>query len=366
MNTNPVLGIDISKEKLDCALLIGLAVHRKTFGNDPKGFAELDQWLAQLPAQNLHACLEATGRYGLPLCLHLAGAQRRVSVVNPALIKAHGRSRLNRNKNDQADALLIADFCREKQPRPWTPPTPQQRQLQELARLHQDRKSDLVREKNRLESAPQAKTVRALLQQQIRALEKQILQIESAIDDLAKADPRLKAELALLETIPGIGRVTAAVILAELWFYPELEDARAAAAYAGLTPAQRQSGSSLKKTTLCRTGNKRLRKALYFPAISALAHNPLIRQKAARWAAGGKRKMQIVAAAMHHLLRLAFGVLKNQTPFDPNWTAKALSAQKPMEGKQSPGASPRALPPLLLGASKNYAAGADIQSPKKP
>jgi transposase len=319
MNTNAILGIDISKDKLDCALLLGPSVHRKTIGNDRKGFADLDAWLEQLRVQNLHACLEATGRYGLALSLHLVQSGRQLSVINPALIKAHGRSRLNRNKNDSADALLIADFCREKQPRPWTPPTANQRQLQELTRLYQDRKNDLVREKNRLESAPQSRSVRSLLQKHLRQLEKQIQQIEQAINELIQGDAQLEREIRLLESIPGIGRITAAIILGELWFHTQLENARAAAAYAGLTPAQRQSGSSLKSSSLCRTGNKRLRKALYFPAIVAMTHNPLIQQKAARWAAAGKRKIQIISAAMHHLLRLAFGVLKNQTPFNPSW-----------------------------------------------
>lgn len=320
MNTIPILGIDIAKDKLDCALLVGPAVHRKTILNDEKGFADLDAWLSGLRVQNLHACLEATGRYGLQVALHLAdSACCQVSVVNPALIQAHGRSRLQRNKNDRADALLIADFCREKQPRPWTPPTPIQRQLQELTRLYQERKQDLVREKNRLESAPQSLQVRRLLQKHLRQLEKQIEQIQAAIDELIASQPAMQKDCQLLESIPGIGRATAAIILGELWFYQQMTGVRAAAAYAGLTPAQRQSGASLKGSCLCRTGNKHLRRALYFPAIAALGHNPLIQQKAARWTQSGKRKMQIVAAAMHHLLRLAYGVLKNQKPFDPNW-----------------------------------------------
>jgi transposase len=326
MNTQAILGIDVSKDKLDCALLLGSAVHRKTILNDPKGFADLDAWLSELRAQNLHACLEATGRYGLSVSLHLTQSGRQVSVVNPALVLAHGRSRLTRNKNDAADALLIADFCREKQPRPWLAPTTAQRELQELTRLHQERKNDLVREKNRLESAPQSAEVRRLLQKHLRQLEKQIEQIEAAIGDLITGDSQLQQDCQLLESIPGIGRTTAAAILGELWFYAQLDGARAAAAYAGLTPAQRQSGSSLKSSSLCRAGNKRLRKAMYFPAISAMTHNPIIQQKAARWAAAGKRKMQIVAAAMHHLLRIAYGVLKNQTPFDPAWGQRAKTS----------------------------------------
>src|SRR4051794_32994460 len=98
MNANAILGIDASKDKLDCALLLGPAVHHKTIANDQKGFADLDAWLNALRVQNLHACLEATGRYGLSVALHLAAQSgRQVSVVNPALILAHGRSRLNRN-----------------------------------------------------------------------------------------------------------------------------------------------------------------------------------------------------------------------------------------------------------------------------
>src|SRR5207244_2517527 len=95
-----------------------------------------------------------------------------------------------------------------------------------------------------------------------------------------------------------------------------------------------QSGSSLKKSSLCRAGNKHLRRALYFPAITALRCNAIIQQKAARWTLAGKRKMQVVAAAMHHLLRLAYGVLKNQVPFDPNWKTPKAGQKTPQNLKE--------------------------------
>jgi transposase len=117
---------------------------------------------------------------------------------------------------------------------------------------------------------------------------------------------------------------TAAVVLAELPEPKNFKNASQAAAYAGLTPAQNQSGSSIRgKTRLCKTGNRHLRQALYFPAIVASLHNPLLKTRAERLRAAGKNKMCVIGAVMHHLLRQVFAILKHQQPFNPNLHARS-------------------------------------------
>ena len=107
-------------------------------------------------------------------------------------------------------------------------------------------------------------------------------------------------------------------VLAEIEEVCTAVDARQLAAYAGLTPRERTSGSSVHRPPqLAKTGNSRLRRALYLPAIVAMRHNPAVHALAERLRARGKRPMVIVGAAMCKLLHLISGVLKSGKPFDP-------------------------------------------------
>jgi transposase len=123
--SNPVvLGIDISKQKFDAALLIGGKLKHKSCKNSPEGFEGLSQWLRKQGVECLHACLEATGSYGDELALYLHDAGHTVSIVNPARIKGFAQSELLRTKNDKMDAGLIARFCLAMHPEPWEPCRP--------------------------------------------------------------------------------------------------------------------------------------------------------------------------------------------------------------------------------------------------
>jgi transposase len=110
------LGIDIAKQKFDVALNWNTRRRAKVFRNDAEGWQALLRWLKDLGIDQVHACLEATGRYGDGLALHLHDAGHRVSVVNPAQIKHCAK--LGRNKTDRADAALICDYCRLFEPAP--------------------------------------------------------------------------------------------------------------------------------------------------------------------------------------------------------------------------------------------------------
>jgi transposase len=124
----------------------------------------------------------------------------------------------------------------------------------------------------------------------------------------------------LLQSIPGIGATTALKLLAEMPGLAERPSARQVAAYAGLNPAHRESGSSVRgRSHLSKIGNARLRRALYLPAVVAMRHNPLLRDFAARQRQRNKMPMVIVGAVMRKLLHQAYGVLKHHTPFDPHY-----------------------------------------------
>lgn len=321
------LGIDVSKDYLDLLLLREEHTPEAArFENTATGFKSLRHFLKKRKLKSLHACLEATGYYGDEVAhfLHQHGYQ--VSVVNPARIKAYADSRLSRNKTDAVDAALIADFCRTQQPQTWTPPPPEQRELQVLVR-HLDNLKDMrQQEVNRRQAGIPSATVLKTLDEHIAFLDQQIEEVLRHIRDHVEQHPDLRQHRDLLTSIPGIGDLTAYKLLAEIQHIQAFDSARQLAAFAGLTPRQRTSGSSIRgRTRLSKRGSSRLRSALYFPAMVALKHNPILRVFAQRLTANGKPKLTVIAAVMRKLLHLVFGILKSGQPFDPLYLQKRLA-----------------------------------------
>ena len=310
-----VLGIDIAKKKLDVCLLINGKALMKKFDNELKGFKLLQGWLRSLRIERAHACLEATGSYGEAVAEFLHEHGHQVSVVNPLRINGFAKSDLKRNKTDQADARTIAEFCLAKDPEQWHPMPSEIKQLQALTRRIESLERMLGVETNRLEMAPV--TVRQSIERMIETLREEIANVQRLIKDHINNNPDLKQQSDLLQTIPGIGEKTARLLLGEIEFR-SFESARALAAYAGVTPRKFQSGSSINRTKLSKLGNGRVRKSLYFPAIVAVQCNQIVKLFARRLSENGKTPMQVVGAAMRKLLHIAFGVIKNNKPFDPN------------------------------------------------
>ncbi len=317
-----ILGIDISKSKFDVALIKGGSnnnkVKNKVFVNTPAGFEQLQQWLTSQNVTQIHCCMEATNTYGDALARFLFEHGYGVSIVNPSRPKAFGRSQLSRTKTDRTDAKTIAQFCAALTPALWTPPPIEVEQLQALVHRLDNLKSMRQQESNRLETADSI--VIAAITTHIEFLAQQIVATEALIRDHFDQHPHLKAQRDLITSIPGIAQATASAILAEIRDVSAFESADQLAAFAGLTPSEFSSGSSVHgKPRLSKIGNRSLRKVLYMPALVARRYNPLIRAFCERLLAKGKSKMAVIGAAMHKLLRQVFGVLKSGQPFDPNF-----------------------------------------------
>lgn len=314
------LGIDVSKDEL-VVLLLGQegATYPAQFANTPEGFRRLRHFLKKHKAHQAHVCLEATGFYGDDVALFLHEAGYTVSVVNPARIKAYAESRLSRTKTDALDAALIADFCRTQQPAPWTPPSPEQHELQALVRHWHSLVAMRQQEVNRRQAGIPSPTVMQTLDAHIAFLDQQIEALLHQIHDHIDRHPYLRQQHALLTSIPGIGDLTAFKLLAEIRDIHAFDSPAQLAAFAGLNPRLRTSGSSVRgRPRLSKRGSARLRTALYFPAIVAHTHNPILRAFAQRLRAAGKPKLVVIAAVMRKLLHLVFGILTSGQPFDPH------------------------------------------------
>jgi transposase len=321
----PPLGLDVAKLKFNaCLMRAGGKLRHKVFPNNPQGFSQLSDWLKKQEVEQVHACLEATGTYGGSLAAYLHEQDHLVSIVNPAAIKAYAQSHLSRTKTDRVDAALIAGFCGERRPPAWHPPEREVQELQALVRRLEALIEMRTAEQNRISSGISVGAVRESVEELLAHLAEQIKKTEALIRDHIGSHPGLRRQRELLDSIPGIGETTAAVLLAEVPGILQYKSARQVAAFAGLVPKERQSGSSVRgRTKLSKIGNARLRKALYFPAITALRCSPFFQS----WAGGlrerGKCKMSVIGAAMRKLIHLAYGVLKTGQPFDPEWTKSA-------------------------------------------
>lgn len=325
---NP-LGIDVAKAKLDVCLLLEDGHPRtKVVPNTAVGFERLLAWCVKhkaLPGQ-LHAVMESTGGYHEPVARALIEAGMRVSVVNPARVRAFAKSQGILSKNDGLDAFALARFGKVSDPEPWTPPAPEWGTLQALLQRREALEEDLQRETNRQEKDAFTQTpamVRNSLRKHRDDLEQEIQRLTQEIDRHIDPHPDLKKDRALLQSIPGVGPKVSAVMLVNLR-QGRFACAEQLAAYLGLVPVERQSGSSVKgKARLSKNGPPEVRAILYMAAVVARKCNPHIRNMAERLAQRGKCKMAILGAAMRKLVHLCFGVLKNQLPYQPLYSQKS-------------------------------------------
>ena len=321
------LGMDVAKAKLDCCLLLDEAAGRrktKMVANSKPGIADLLVWVTKqhvFPSE-LHVVMEGTGVYHEQAALALAGAGVTVSIVNPAQVKDFGRGLAVRTKTDGVDSFVLARYGALLKPAAWIPPAPEARVLQALLSRREAVAQDLQRERNRQEKADATDTpdrIRQSLADSIEFLVRQLGQLQQDIGQHIDRYPNLKDDMALLQSIPAVGPQVGGNLLSVMHSHA-FGSAEQLAAYLGLVPVERQSGSSvLGRARLSKAGPARIRAVLYMAAIVATKYNPHVKAVYERLLARGKSKMSALGAAMRKLVHLCFGVLKTRKPYQPDY-----------------------------------------------
>ncbi len=324
MESLPLVGLDIAQAKIDVALLVCGKFKSKVIENNPAGFAALLAWLAKQGVSNTVFAMEATGSYHEALALYLSDHGARVLVINPARIKAYAQASMLRGKTDSADARVIAQFAADKHAslNAWLPPSIEVRRLRDLTRRLEALKDLRQQEVNRL-AAGAKEPVLDSIQAVLGTLEEQIARIETLIHDHIDGHPSLKTQRDLLASIPGLGPRSIPILMAEVPWHT-FTSAAQAGAYTGLSPRRHESGKTvLAKSRISKIGSPRLRHALYFPAIVATKHNPILSAFYQRLLTHGKTKMAAIVATMRKLVHIAFGVIRSGQAFDPFYLEKS-------------------------------------------
>jgi transposase len=270
----------------------------------------------------LHVVMEPTGVYHEAAALALADAGLVVSFVNPAQLRAFAQGLGVKTKTDKQDSTVLAKYGATQKPAPWQPPSQSARRLKALLTRRDAVADDLQRERNRQEANNFSLTPEAVsesIAQSIAFLEAELKRLEKMIASHIDGDPDLRKKKDLLESIPDVGpRV--ATHMTTLFAGRTFDSAEQLAAYLGLVPVERQSGTSVRgRPHMSKAGPAHLRKVLYMPAVVARRCNPHIKALNERLLAKGKSKMAAIGAAMRKLAHLCFGVVHTGKPYDPKF-----------------------------------------------
>jgi transposase len=313
--TEVFVGIDVSKARLDVAVLPGEKTWSTT--NDDDGIPELVAKLVEL-APNL-VLLEATGGLERRVLAKLVGAGLPAMAINPRNVRDFARSLGKLAKTDRIDAIVLARFAQAVRPALRPIADEQTQELQAQLTRRRQLVEMIVAEKNRLAATDPTK-VRKLIKAHIEYLQKELSINEYDLDQSIKQTPVWLEKVDLLESIPGVGRVTASTLIALL---PELGTLgrKQIAALVGVAPFNRDSGSLRGRRTIW-GGRASVRAVLYMAALVGAKYNPAIRALYRRLKAAGKPSKIALVACMRKLLTILNAVLRDRSP----WRTQELSA----------------------------------------
>lgn len=325
------VGVDIAKASFVAAYCWqGQGKMLGSFPNTPAGFAALAQALREVQAtcstSQIHLIMEPTGGYELPLASFALQQGWQISLPNPRHIRDWAKGIGRRAKTDPQDALLLARYGAERQPKHWRPLPAEVAELEHLLRRKDDLEQLLRQERNRQQALRQRpglpSAVPDSLERVIGTLEEELAAIEAAIKEQLRAHPDLQASVKRLRTVPGIGPKNVVWLLVVLTRWHTLTegqgDSRGVVAYCGLDPQPYDSGTSVhKRATISRQGNRELRRRLFLSALGGVRGRTVLRAFYQRLVGRGKAKKAALIAAARKILVWAWAVFRDQTTFDP-------------------------------------------------
>ncbi len=323
------IGIDISKESFD--VCHSSENGKYIYAHYKFNKESLSVFLSSL-SEDVVCVMEATGNYHLRLAYALHDAGYAVCVVNPLCVKRFSQMRMVRAKTDKADAITIRDYALANQEElvlftPTSPSLVEARQLMTLLDQFQVEDTMLRGQQEALSmAAVRSSTVDKMLKKRRIQLERDMKRLEEEIEKLIRQDNNDDYER--LQSIPGIGKKSAAAIIATTDSMKKFENHKQVTSYFGIAPRIYQSGTSVRgKAHICKIGMARMRRMLYMAAVSASRCNTSCRMLYRRLVEAGKAKKLALIAVAHKLLKIAFALLKNKSSFNPKFSFKIACSE---------------------------------------
>lgn len=307
MTTSSYVGIDVSKDRLDVAILG--EQQEKQFSNAKDGIAQLVKQMLDLQPELI--VVEATGGYQRNVVEALFQAGLAVAVVNPARVRQFARASGLLAKTDKLDAQVLAVFGQRMQPRRYEGKSEAEKQLSALLVRRKQLEEMLKAEQNRLRTS--SPSLRGSVERMIALLKAEKKRLEEQIEQFLKEQKAWQAQREILRSAPGVGKVTSATLLADL---PELGkmDRKKIAALVGVAPMNYDSGRKrgYRKT---KGGRGDVRSILYMSTLVATRHNPVIQTQYQQMLKRGKLKKVALTACMRKFLTILNAMVRDQQPF---------------------------------------------------
>lgn len=301
----------------------------KVFKNNEKGIISLVKWTNELTNKEIQVryVMEATGVYHQKFAYYLEENKCDVSIVLPNKISNYIRTLELKTITDKSCSQAIAQFGLERKLENWKKPNNVYREFQQLTR----ERDQIVQERSILKNQIHAEKAEAFtnskslerMELRIQFLNKQEKEIKIDITEIIKNNPDIEKVIKRLITIPGIGELTAVIVLAETNGFELIRNKAQLASYAGLDVREKQSGTSIKgKPRISKKGNRNLRKSVHLPSLSAVKWDDNFREIYARLVSKHGIKMKALVAIQRKLLELMYVLFKNETVYDKNYTQK--------------------------------------------
>ncbi len=332
---NNCIGIDVSKESLQVALITrtenGLKIKASNkFSNNEKGFEKLYQWYRlKLKDNGCMFVMEATGIYHENVLDYLYSKGLDVCVELPNKIKHFAKSLNLKSKTDKIDAMVIARYGIERQPKTWKPMSHLLSEMRSISRVIMILKKDNVRYKNRFAALTatdrSSDTLVGEVKDMIDTFDRKIKMLEDRLLNLARQDEEFMDKVRKIVTIKGVRELTVIQVLCETNGFFLMENVRQLCSYAGMDVVQYESGTICRRGRISKKGNARIRHLLYLPAL-VMAHrgNDNIRSFYNRIVEKNPdAKKKAIVAVERKLLILIYTLWKNNTEFIDNYTSKA-------------------------------------------
>jgi transposase len=334
-----VAGIDVAQKELVVSLGrmyddLSTEIHAsKTFLNQANGFMALVAWTNKLTDQAVGTryVMEATGVYHESLAYFLTEKGHSLSIVLPNKISNYMRTLEVKTITDKTASEAICRFGLERALDSWKKPAGIFKKMRQLTRERDQVIQHRTITKNQLhaeqaEAEPNKSTV-ARLKKQIQLFNKQEQEIRSELQALIKQDNQVSASVNLICSLPGVGLLTGATILAETNGFDLIRNKRQLTSYAGLDVREKQSGTSIKgKPRISKKGNKYLRKAMHLPALAAIRHDERFKAIFARLVSKHGIKMKAAVAVQRKLLEMTYTLFKTNKPYDKGYFKKLESS----------------------------------------